>query len=356
MKFKINWSQYSRTKSKESRLFPSIVKQFNKAKTSKIHMANLIIVLCSLIVTVAFIIVGYIFLAINWGDTSNLDGAITGNNNVHGPIWTIDGELNVASWIYIFVVPLCGIAAYAGIVAVIASNNKSPVKFFILSSITVLYRIGFVLTQMLTQPENGGGVNATLLLGQPAFFLMLIAQCYLWIRWNNQGVDGKFQSEALKGKRAMLAWIIVSIITVFLIFFSFLFNKDAGLVAIFMDVIPSAAYMIGAILNAFGNILCFPFFIVGNLGWFYWGIKGIVENEEPLMTLMAISTMLQALGLNALLVTGFCQWFKEDFTWVKGKGIKQKTTEQKLFVQGLDNSKNIDEISKVEINNKSQSK
>ncbi len=329
---------FKRTRSNETRMFASVRKQVNLAKKSKIHMANLIIVLASLLVTILFIILGYIYLGMNWGADD-----VFGDD--HGVIWGVDGDLHIAAWLYIFLIPACGLAAYAGIVAVIASNNKSPIKFLILSTVTIVYRIGFVLTQVITAPEDGGGINATLLLGQPAFFIMLLAQTYLWIRWNNEGVDGKFQSEGLHGTRAMIAWIIVGFITAFLVIFSWLLT-DNTFVELTMDVIPSACYMIGAILNAFGNIFCFPFFILGNMGWFYWGFKGIFENHEPLMSLMAVSTMLQAIGLNALLVTGFCQWFKEDFIWVKGEGIKQRTVEMKLDIsqsKAIDSKQNNNE-------------
>ncbi len=334
---------FERTNSNESRLYSSIRKQFDLAKESKIHKWNLIIVLTALVVSILFIALGYTVLAMNWGSPESLSDNLGVNPDHSGGFWFDGaGELYVSSWIYIFVIPACGIATYAGIVAVIASNNKSPLKFLILSSVTIVYRIAYVLTQIITQGPDGGAINATLLIGQPAFFLMLLGQTFLWIKWNNAGEDGKFQSEALTGARAKLAWFIVAIVVIVLFVFSFISNVVLGkgdgidLVTIFMDVIPSAAYMIGAILNAFGNILCYPFFFVGNLGWFYFGIVNIIENHEPLMTLIAVSTMLQAIGLNALLVTGFIQWFEEDFTWVKGEGIKPKikehTTEETVAV------------------------
>ncbi len=325
---------FKRTHSNETRFLASIRKQINLAKESKIHKWNLIIVTASLIVSVLFVLLGYIILGIHWGDSEALSDNLNVNPDHSGGFWFDDaGELFVSSWVYLFVIPACGIATYAGIVAVIASNNKSPVKFLLLSTVTIVYRIAYVITQVITQSQDGGAINATLLLGQPAFFLMLLGQTYLWIRWNNNGSDGKFQSEALTGTRAKIAWTIVAIVIIVLFLFSIVSNLILGkgekidVVVIFMDVIPSASYMIGAILNAFGNILCYPFFFVGNLGWFYFGVTNIFENHEPLMTIIAISTMLQAVGLNALLVTGFIQWFHEDFTWIKGEGIKPKLKE-----------------------------
>lgn len=317
----------------ETKIVAAVKKQIQLSKESKIHKANLIIVLCSLAVTVLFIILGYIWLGISW---TGWDGDIGTNGLVvqSGD----DTAITVKGWLLIVLIPGCSIAAYAGIVAVIAQNNKSPIKFFIFSSMTIAYRIGFVLAQFATQPDEGGGVNATLLLGQPAFFIMLIGQMILWTKWNNEGEGGKFQSEALRGKRAVMAFIIIGIIVIFMALFSIFVNdEEATFVAIFMDVTGSTFYMMGAILNAFGNILCFPLYFISNLSWFYWGIKGIVENKDPLMTLFALTTMLQAIGLNALLVTGFVQWFKDDFEWVKGKGIRAKdksnTTEQEVEIK-----------------------
>ncbi len=325
MKFieKIRENKYIR--SNETRILAAVTKQIDYAKQSRIHAANLIIVLCSLIVTILFIILGYVWLGINW-DT-HIEFINPGSSD----------PVKVANWLYIFVVPLCAIAAYAGIVSVIASNNKSPIKFLLFSTMTILYRIGFVVAQFITQPEDGGGVNATILLGQPAFFFMLLGQTYLWIKWNNEGDNGKFKSEALKGNRAAIALIIIVIIVMALIVFSLIFNHGKPVGAIVMDVLGSSLYMIGAILNAFGNILCFPFYFVSNLSWFYWGIKGIIENDSTLMNIFALTTMLQVIGLNALLITGFLQWLKEDFEWVEGKGFRQRESTNELVLSATEN-------------------
>ncbi len=330
---KIDWDKWTGKqfiRSNETRIVAAVRKQIDYAKQSKIHAANLIIVVASMITAILFIILGYVWLGISWGD---------------GLVTVTPGEeanVLVKQWLYIIIVPLCSIAAYAGIVSVIASNNKSPVKFFIFSTVTILYRIGFVIAQFITQPEDGGGVNATILLGQPAFFFMLLGQMYLWIKWNNEGENGKFKSEAIKGTRALIAFIIILIIVFSLIIFSFIFNKGKPIDAIIMDVMGSSLYMIGAILNAFGNILCFPFYFVSNLSWFYWGIKGIVENQSPLMTIFALTTMLQVIALNALLVTGFLQWFNEDFEWVKGKGPRQREVTNELVLSINEKNTEID--------------
>ncbi len=273
-----------------------------------INIANTLIALAAIIAMILFLIVGYIYLSDNWG-----------GDIVIGSDWNTGAPITMDQWAFVFLLPICSMAALAGVISVVASNNKAPITLLILSTISTLYKLSYAIIQLITNQEQ---INSSVLIGQPIMFALLFVQVYYWIKWNKITDEGKFISETFKGKRTYIAMAIVSIIWIAQLGLSIYMNDS--IIAIIMDWSGSILYTTAAILMAFGNILCFPFFFLSDLNWLYWTIKDISSQSSPLMTMFAWTTLIEVLSYSALAVTGFIQWFKDDFEFVDGKILRKE--------------------------------
>ncbi len=267
-----------------------------------INIANTIIVSLAIIAMIAFLIVGYIYLAKGWGD-----------DIVIGSDWDTGNEIFMNQWSFLFLLPICSLAALAGIISVVASNNKAPITLLILSSISTIYKFSYAVVQLATHQE---AINSSVLIGQPVMFFLLFVQVYYWVKWNKVTDEGKFISETFKGNRTYIALTIIGFIWVGQMALSIWMN-GFGLNT-FVDVLGGMLYTIAAILMAFGNILCFPFFFLSDLSWLYWTIKDL-GGDNLIMVVFAYTTLIEVLSYTALAITGFIQWFMDDYEFVGAK-------------------------------------
>ena len=223
-------------------------------------------------------------------------------------------------WLDVFIIPIMGLAALAGVISVVASNEKSPIKLLILSIIATLYKMAYPFIQKYSGQE---GVNSTVILGQSFSLITIFIQVYFWIRWNKQSETGKFSSQVFKGKRTIIAIIIILIAFIVQITISVLINKANALYVI-MDILGGMLYTIASTLMAFGNIFCFLFFFLSDMNWLYWTITDITTSDNGLMMVMAITTTIEILAYILLVFTGFAQWLKDDFEIIDRKIIRKE--------------------------------
>lgn len=227
----------------------------------------------------------------------------------------------ISPWIEldILLILIMGSMALAGVLSVVASNNKSPIKLLILSIIATLYKLLYPISQLVTGQE---GVNSTVILGQLWSLFAIIIQVFFWIKWNKETDEGKFITQVLKGRRSTIAFIIISLIFVFQVTISILLNRG-NLLFTLMDVLGGMLYTIAATLMAFGNILCFIFFLLSDANWLYWTITDLTTSNNGLMLAMALTTMIQVLAYILLVFTGFLQWFQDDFKIIDKKIVRK---------------------------------
>ncbi len=318
-------------------------------KNLKINIANTSIVVATVLAMIVFLIVGYIYLAQNWGSDIQIDK------------WDPEAKMN--QWAFLFLLPVCSLAAVAGVISVVASNNKAPIMLLILSTVSTLYKFSYALVQMGTGQES---INASVLIGQPIMFFLLFVQVYYWIKWNKQTDEGKFISETFSGNRTYIAFGILGLIFLAQFSLSICLNGfetvnsviidgveyiDLGSLqaaygdmtinqvvdainggsitlnstkgswtfrplAVFIDVVGAMLYTAAALLMAFGNILCFPLFFLSDLSWLYWTIKDL-SSTNVIMQIVAFTTLVEVLAYTALAITGFIQWFNDDYDVVK---------------------------------------
>ncbi len=282
-----------------------------------INIANTIIVSLAILAMIAFLVIGYIYLAQGWGE-----------DIVIGSDWETGDELLMNQWGFLFLLPVCSLAALAGIISVVASNNKAPITLLVLSSISTIYKFSYALVQLLTHQE---AINSSVLIGQPVMFFLLFVQVYYWIKWNKVTDEGKFISETFKGNRTYVALTIIGFIWVGQMALSIYMNGFA--LTTFIDVIGGMLYTIAAILMAFGNIFCFFFFFSSDMSWLYWTIKDL-GGENLVMIIFAYTTLIEVLAYTALAITGFVQWFMDDYEFVGAKiQRKENRTTQELEVK-----------------------
>lgn len=272
-------------------------------KRSKIAIANDIVVLVTVIAIVIAVILAYIGLSQEW---------------------VLDGEVFAITKYKVldyFLVPLLAMLTLAGVVSVVASNNKAPIALLVLSSLSTIYKFSYPVVQLIAGQDN---INTSPLIGQPILMFTLIIQVYFWIRWNKMTDEGKFISESFKGKRTYIAFSIIGVILLVQIILSIYINaylgSSTGLLlvwTVFVDVSGSILYLTASILMAFGNILCFPIFLLSDLSWMYWTILDLFTTSNPLLLIIAILTFIQVLAYSLLAITGFIQWFNDDYEWSK---------------------------------------
>lgn len=281
----------------------SIIFSKYKNERSLLNKINDTIVIVTILAMVIWITITYIQLG-----NDGISGDIT--NSVIGDV---------------FVIPIMALAALAGVISVVASNNKMPITLLVLSSIATIYKLLYSVVQM---SSGQGAINSTVIIGQSIAFFTLIIQVYFWIRWNRETNENKFITQSFKGWRTLIAVSLILVIWILQLLFSIWFNGTHiqnvdGSVSfsvdnftfwdIFMDWSGSVFYTTASILMAFGNIFCFVFFILSDLNWLYWTITDVISANNSLMIAMAITTMIQAAAYTLLAITGLCQWFLDDF-------------------------------------------
>lgn len=270
-----------------------------------LNIANTLIVLITFIAMIMFLIIGYVYLSSYWGE----DVPISND-------WeTGDPNKWMNQWAFIMLLPVCAIAALAGVISVVASNNKSPIALLVLSTVSTLYKFSYAFVQLGTGQE---GINSSVVIGQPIMMVLLFIQVYYWIRWNKVTDEGKFISETFSGKRTKIGFLIIGFIWAAQLGLSIYINFDYGFIAILMDWLGAILYTTAAILMAFGNILCFPFFFLSDMSWLYWTIKDL-GSGNIIMRMFAFTTLIEVSAYSALAITGFIQWFKDDFVFVDGR-------------------------------------
>lgn len=270
-----------------------------------LNIANTLIVLITFIAMIMFLIIGYVYLSSYWGE----DVPISND-------WeTGDPNKWMNQWAFIILLPVCAIAALAGVISVVASNNKSPIALLVLSTVSTLYKFSYAFVQLGTGQE---GINSSVVIGQPIMMVLLFIQVYYWIRWNKVTDEGKFISETFSGKRTKIGFLIIGFIWAAQLGLSIYINFDYGFIAILMDWLGAILYTTAAILMAFGNILCFPFFFLSDMSWLYWTIKDL-GSGNIIMRMFAFTTLIEVSAYSALAITGFIQWFKDDFVFVDGR-------------------------------------
>ncbi len=270
-----------------------------------LNIANTLIVLITFIAMIMFLIIGYVYLSSYWGE----DVPISND-------WeTGDPNKWMNQWAFIILLPVCAIAALAGVISVVASNNKSPIALLVLSTVSTLYKFSYAFVQLGTGQE---GINSSVVIGQPIMMVLLLIQVYYWIRWNKVTDEGKFISETFSGKRTKIGFLIIGFIWAAQLGLSIYINFDYGFIAILMDWLGAILYTTAAILMAFGNILCFPFFFLSDMSWLYWTIKDL-GSGNIIMRMFAFTTLIEVSAYSALAITGFIQWFKDDFVFVDGR-------------------------------------
>ncbi len=258
-----------------------------KNERSFINKVNDGIVIFTITAMVIWIITMYVNLGIN-GASEDITNSVVGDA---------------------FIIPLMALAALAGVVSVVASNNKMPITLLVLSTIATLYKLLYGVIQMTSGAE---AINSSVIIGQGIMFFTLMIQVYLWLRWNKETDEGKFITQAFRGWRTLIAVIFIAIVFIIQLSFSLIIN-GGNFFAVFMDVSGAMLYTTASILMAFGNIFCFLFFFLSDLNWLYWTITDLVNTDNALMMSMAITTLIQVLAYTALAVTGFIQWFMDDF-------------------------------------------
>ncbi len=261
-----------------------------------INIANTFIVLASVLAMLTFLILGFTYLSMNWGSDISIGGD------------------SINQWVFLLLLPVCALAALAGIISVVASNNKFPILLLVLSSISTLYKFSYALVQWGT---GQAAINSSVLIGQPIMFILLFVQVFYWIKWNKITDEGKFYSETFKGKRTYIAFAIIGVIWLAQLGLSIYANDTFFSIA--MDWSGAILYTTAAMLMAFGNILCFPFFLLSDISWLYWTINDLVTSDSIIMTIWAITTLIEVLAYTGLAITGFIQWFNDDFEIVDWK-------------------------------------
>ncbi len=230
------------------------------------------------------------------------------------------GEYNKGQQIALgFIIPIFALMSLAGVWSVVASNNKAPMALLVLSSISTLFKLMYPLVQLATGQEN---INSSVIIGQVIAFITLLIQVYFWIKWNKETDENKFITQSLTGKRTCIA--ISFIATIFIVQFGFSAWVNGGdWWTVFIDVTGSMLYAAASILMAFGNIWCFLFFLLSDANWMYWSILDLISSDSLLMITMALLTLLQVSAYLALAVTGFLQWFTDDYKFENGKVISK---------------------------------
>ncbi len=234
--------------------------------------------------------------------------------SMNGPFITSDIILDI------FMAFLLATLSVCGVISVVASNNKAPIMLLAFSMISTLFKLMYPIIQISSGVDDG--INATVLVGQTVTFFLIIVQVYLWLRWNKETDEGKFITESFKGSRLIYALITIVIIIFIQVGISYHFN-EGDWKAISIDIVGGILYTFGSVLMAFGNILCFGFFLLSDLNWMYYTIKDMIGRESGLMFVMALMTMLQVIAYTALAITGFIQWFIDDFKFENGKIVNK---------------------------------
>lgn len=231
--------------------------------------------------------------------------AIAGITTFFIPPTQLNNVNKIAS---IFIIIILGFMTFSGVWSVVMSNNKSPIGLLVLSSIATLFKLMYPIIEISTGQER---VNSTVLIGQSISFFTLMIQVYFWIKWNKQQDDGKFITEMFKGKRTYIALSLIG--TILLVEFGLSFYVNGGNpLYIMMDVINAGLYTIASILMAFGNVMCFAFFILSDLSWLYWTITDLMNTTSSLMFMMALLTTIEVSMYTLLAITGWVQWVNDN--------------------------------------------
>lgn len=230
----------------------------------------------------------------------------------------VSGDFTYSVFWDIVIIFFMASASYAGVISVVASNNKMPLTLLFLSSIATIYKLMYALIQIKTGQQQ---INSSVIIGQSIVFFTLILQVVFWIKWNKETSEGKFITQVFTGWRTLIAISIISLVLISQTILSAYFN-GGNTFYIFMDVLGSGLYTIASILMAFGNIFCFLFFLLSDFSWLYWTIKDLSTSENALMLAMALTTLIQIISYSLLAITGFIQWFMDDYKIVNYKIIK----------------------------------
>lgn len=288
-----------------------------------LNIANTLIVISAFVAMIIFLIIGFIYLADGWGsDITIIEGTDESN-----PVY-------MNQWAFLFLLPICALAALAGVISVVASNNKAPITLLVLSSIATIYKFSYAVVQITSGQES---VNSSVLIGQPIMFFMLFVQVYFWIKWNKVTDEGKFITEVFSGKRNYIAFSLLILIFIFQFILSFSINGFHNFFNVMIDVFGAMLYTIASTLMAFGNILCFFFFLLSDISWLYWTIIDINNNQSIIMEIFAWTTLIEVCAYTGLAFTGFFQWFKDDFKIegfkiVRKRSIEKNTSEEKELI------------------------
>lgn len=279
-----------------------ITKLTDWSKKSKVNIANAIILTITTLAMIIWIIAMFTNLGVN-GASNDITTTIIGD---------------------VIIIPLMAFAALAGVISVAASNNKAPLTLLALSTIATLYKLMYAVVQIIAGQD---AINSSLIIGQSISLFTLILQVYFWIKWNKQTNENKFITQAFKGIRSLIAILIIGAVFIIEVSISLALNGE-NIFAIIMDVSGAMLYTIASVLMAFGNIFCFLFFFLSDINWLYWTVSDMLSTHNALMMAMAVTTFIQVLAYTLLAVTGFIQWFNDDFE-IKGLKINRKIRNEK---------------------------
>ncbi len=224
-----------------------------------------------------------------------------------------------SKWYYWLIALLFIFGAIAGVISVVASNEKNPIKLLVLSIIATIFKLIYPIMQMISQNEI---VNSTVFFGQTFSIIFLFLQVYLWIKWNKQSKSGKFLTKHFKGYQRYYFVIFVLFLFLGALLFSRFVINNPWLWA-FIDVLGGISFMLGNWLMVFGNIYCFFFFFISDLTWIGWTIADFSNSNNLVMQLLAFATLVEVLSYTGLAVTGYFAWKDEKsfFNFRSTEGI-----------------------------------
>ncbi len=212
-------------------------------------------------------------------------------------------------WWFWIVAILFIIGAISGVVSVVASNEKSPIKLLILSIIATIFKLLYPIIQVVTGNDDEA-INSTVFFGQSISMIFLFLQVFLWLRWNKQADSGKFLTRHFKDhQRYIFAAFVLLLFMAGMVFSKIVMNNNW--LWAFIDVFGGIAFMLGNWLMIFGNIYCFFFFFASDLTWIGWTIVDLLDSDNSIMQLIALATLVEVLSYTGLAITGYFAWAED---------------------------------------------
>ncbi len=298
----------------------SILNKDNKQTRSKVSIINNAVIIITTIAILVAVILAYIAIAKGIKVPKYENGVQTGDTP-----FSITGT----KLIDYFILPILALLTMAGVISVVASNNKFPMTLLVFSSLATIYKFLYPLVQLLAGQQE---INSSPLIGQPIAFFTLMIQVYFWVKWNKLTDEGKFISASFKGKRTYIALSIIGTVFLIQILFSMWIN-GGNIWTVFIDVAGSMLYFTASILMGFGNILCFPVFFLSDMTWLYWTIIDLATTNNALLILFSTLTLLEIVAYSILAVTGFIQWFNDDYVIFNRRILKIRSVYTRTYAK-----------------------